>query len=136
VRFLLLVLEERSRRPRSLLHDRDSTFPRALDEVFGSLGAEILLPPVPAPPTNADAERWVGTVRAECLDRLLVAGPGHLEQILRGSVQHHHRHRPPRTLGQQAPEPPTELNAAKDRQPKIRRHDLFGGLLHKYRRAP
>jgi putative transposase len=81
-RNLLLVLEERSRRPRYLLRDRDSKFSRAFDEVFCFEGAEILLTPVQAPNANADAERWVGTVRAECLDLLLVVGRGHLEQIL------------------------------------------------------
>jgi putative transposase len=81
-RNLLLVPEERSRRPRYLLRDRDSKFYRARDEVFRSEGAESLLTPVQAPNANADAERWVGTVRAECLDWLLVVGRGHLEQIL------------------------------------------------------
>jgi putative transposase len=76
------VLEERSRRHRYLLRDRDSKFSRAFDEVFCFEGAEILLTPVQAPNANADAERWVGTVRAECLDLLLVVGRGHLEQIL------------------------------------------------------
>jgi putative transposase len=76
-RNLLPVLEERSRRPRYLLRDRDSKFYRAFDQVFRSEGAEILLTPVQAPSANAYAERWV----AECLDWLLVVG--HLEQILR-----------------------------------------------------
>ena len=88
-----------------------------------------------APNANAYAERWVGTVRAECLDWLLVVGRGHLEQVLRVYVQHYNRHRPHRALGLEAPDPPTELNDAKDRQGKVRRRDLFGGLLHEYRRA-
>jgi transposase InsO family protein len=134
-RNLLLVLEERSRRPRYLLRDRDSKFYRAFDEVFRSEGAEILLTPVQAPNANAYAERWVGTVRAECLDWLLVVGRGHLEQILRVYVQHYNRHRPHRALGLEAPDPPTEVNDAKDRQGKVRRRDLFGGLLHEYWRA-
>jgi putative transposase len=91
-RNLLLVLEERSRRPRYLLRDRDSKFCRAFDEVFRSEGAEILQTPVQAPNANAYAERWVGTVRAECLDWLLVVGRGHLEQVLRIYVQHYVRH--------------------------------------------
>jgi putative transposase len=134
-RNLLLVLEERSRRPRYLLRDRDSKFYRAFDEVFRSEGAEILLTPVQAPNGNAYAERWVGTVRAECLDWLLIMGRGHLEQVLRVYVQHYNRHRPHRALGLEAPDPPTELNVAKDRQGKVRRRDLFGGLLHEYWRA-
>jgi putative transposase len=51
--------------------------------------------PVRAPTANAYAERWVGTVRAECLDWLLIVGRGHLEQVLRVYVEHYNRHRPP-----------------------------------------
>jgi putative transposase len=127
-RNLLLVLEERCRRPRYLLGDRDSKCYRAFDQVFRSEGAEILRTPVQAPNATAYAERWVGTVRAECLDWLLVVGRGHLEQILRVDVQHDNRHRPHWPLGLEAPDPPTELHAAKDRQGKVRRCDLFGGL--------
>ena len=91
---------------------------------------------VQAPNANAYAERWVGTVRAECLDWLLIVGRGHLEQVLRIYVQHYNQHRPHRALSLEAPGPPTELSvAAKDRQGKVHRRDLLGGLLHEYRRA-
>jgi putative transposase len=63
-RNLLLALEERNRRMRFLLRDRDATFARAFDAVFRSEGAEIISTPVRAPTANAYAERWVGTVRA------------------------------------------------------------------------
>ena len=62
--------------------------------------------PVRAPKANAYAERWVRTVRAECLDWLLIVGRGHLEQILRVYVQHYNGHRPHRALGLAAPDPP------------------------------
>ena len=80
-RNLLLVLGERGRRLRFLVHDRDAKFCRAFDDVFRSEGVEVLLTPVQAPNANASAERWVGTVRAECLDWLLIVGRGHLEQV-------------------------------------------------------
>ena len=67
-RNLLLALEERGRRLRFLLRDRDAKFSRAFDDVVGSEGAEVLLTPVQAPNANAYAERWIRTVRAECLD--------------------------------------------------------------------
>jgi transposase InsO family protein len=54
---------------------------------------------VQAPTANAFAERWVGTVRAECLDWLLIVGRDHLEQVLRAYVRHYNRHRPHRALG-------------------------------------
>jgi putative transposase len=61
-------------RPRFLLRDRDARFTRAFDEVFCSEGAEVLITPVQAPNANAYAERWIRTVRAECLDWLLIVG--------------------------------------------------------------
>jgi putative transposase len=135
-RNLLMALEERNRQLRFVLRDRDAKFSRAFDDLFRSEGAEILLSPVQAPNANAYAERWVGTVRAECLDWLLIVGRDHLEQVLRVYVQHYNQHRPHRTLSLEAPDPPTGLSvAAKDRQGKVHRRDLLGGLLHEYRRA-
>ena len=119
-RNLLMALEERNRRLRFVLRDRDAKFSRAFDDLFRSEGAEILLSPVQAPNANAYAERWVGTVRAECLDWLLIVGRDHLEQVLRVYVQHYNQHRPYRALSLEAPDPPTELSvAAKDRQGKV-----------------
>jgi hypothetical protein len=86
-RNLLLVLGEGGRQVRFLIHDRDAKFCRGFDEVFGSEGGEVLHTPVRAPRANAPAERWVRTVRAECLDWLLIVGRGHLEQVLRIYVQ-------------------------------------------------
>jgi putative transposase len=90
-RNLLLTLEERGRRVRFLLRDRDAKFCRAFDDVFRSEGAEVLLTPVQAPNANAFAERWIGTVRAECLDWLVIVGRGHLEQVLRVYTAHYNR---------------------------------------------
>jgi hypothetical protein len=87
-RNLLLVLYDRGRRVRLLVRDRDARFCRALDDVFGSQGAEVLRTPVQAPNANASAERWVRTVRAECLDWLLILGRRHWDQILRVYVAH------------------------------------------------
>ncbi|HTE70960.1 MAG TPA: integrase, partial [Actinomycetes bacterium] len=82
-RNLLLVLGEQGRRARLVLHDRDATFSGSFDHGFRSDGGEVVLTPVQALRANAYAERWVPTVRAECLDRLLIVGRGHLERILR-----------------------------------------------------
>jgi hypothetical protein len=71
---LLLVLGERERRLRFVLRDRDTKFTRAFDDVFRSEGTEVLITPVQAPNANASAERWIQTVRAECLDWLLIIG--------------------------------------------------------------
>jgi putative transposase len=87
-RNLVLTLEERRRRMRFLLRDRDAKFCRSVDDVFRSEGVEVLLTPVQAPNANAYAERWVQTVRAECLDWLLIVGR-HLDWVLRVYVKHY-----------------------------------------------
>jgi putative transposase len=71
-RNLLLRLEDQGHRVRFLIRDRDMKFCRGLDDVFGSEGASVLVTPVQAPNANAYAERWVRTVRTECLDWLLI----------------------------------------------------------------
>jgi putative transposase len=132
----LPVLEERGRRVRFLVRDRDAKFCRGFDDVFGSEGAEVLVTPVQAPNANAYAERWIRTVRAECLDWLLIVGRGHLEQVLRVYVEHYNRHRAHRALQLQAPDPATGLTIVdEDREGSVHRRDLLGGLLHEYRRA-
>jgi putative transposase len=108
-RNLLLVLGERGRQVRFLLRDRDAKFSRSFDEVFRSEGAQVLVTPARAPTANVYAERWVGTVRAECLDWLPIVGRGHLEQVPRVYVQHYNRHRPHRALQLEAPDRPAQL---------------------------
>jgi transposase InsO family protein len=133
-RNLLLALEERGRRLRFLLRDRDAKFSRAVDDAFGSEGAEVLLTPVQAP--NANAERWIRTVRTECLDWLLVLGRRHLDQVLGVYVAHYNQHRPHRALGLEPPDPAAGFRIiAEDHRAHVQRHDLLGGLLHEYRPA-
>ncbi len=95
-RNLLLVLGEQGRRVRFLVRDRDAKFSRGFDDVFRSENAEVLVTPVQAPNANAHAERLIRTVRAECLDWLLIVGRGHLEQVLRVYAEHYNAHRPHR----------------------------------------
>jgi Integrase core domain len=99
-------------------------------------GAELLVTPVQAPNANAYAERWIRTVRAECLDWLLIVGRGHLEQVLRRYVEHSNRHRPHRALGLEPPDPSAGLALVGEaRRARVRRRDLLRGLLHEHRRA-
>jgi putative transposase len=89
-----------------------------------------------APNANAFAERSIGTVRAECLDWLLIIGRGHLEQVLRVSIEYYNRHRPHRALRLEAPDRPAGLTAVGgDHRTQVHRRDLLGGLLHEYRQA-
>ncbi len=135
-RNLLLALEERGRRVRFLLRDRDAKFCRGFDDVFPAEGAEVLLTPVRAPNANAYAERWVRTVRSECLDWLLIVGRGHLDRVLRVYVAHYNRHRPHRALELQPPDPSAEITTLTEARPgRVHRRDLLGGLLREYRRA-
>ncbi len=135
-RNLLLVLGERGRQVRFLVRDHDAKFSRSFNEVFRAEAGEVLVTPVRAPRANAYAERWVRTVRAECLDGLLIVGRGHLEQVLRVYVQHYNGHRPHRALGLQPPDPPARLAVlGEDDRGAVHRRDLLSGLLHEYRRA-
>jgi putative transposase len=121
---------------RFLLRDRDAKFCGGFDEVFRSEGAEILLTPVQAPNANAYAKRWIRSVRADCLDWLLIVGRRHLEQVLRVYVRHYHQHRPHRALELGPPESPSNRsNVIQDQRGSVRRCDLPGGLLHEYGRA-
>jgi transposase InsO family protein len=135
-RNLLVALGERGRRLRFVLRDRDAKFSRSFDDVFCAEGAEILVTPVQTPNANAYAERWIRTVRTECLDWLLIVGRGHLEQVLRVYVQHYNAHRAHRALGLQPPHPAVGLTlTGKDQPDRIYRRDLLGGLVHEYRQA-
>jgi putative transposase len=131
----LMQLDDDGVRPRFLIRDRDSRFTREFDEVFRCEGIRVIKAPVRAPKARAHAERWVGSVRRECLDRLLILGRRHLHNVLVAYVRHFNEHRPHRALGQRPP-----LN---DEQPLaevidldlLRRRDLLGGLIHEYRLA-
>ena len=96
----------------------------------------MLVTPMQAPNASVSAERLIRTVRAECLDWLLIVGRGHLEQVLRVYVEHYNRHRPHRAPELQAPDPGTGLTlVGEDPRSGVHRRDLLGGLLHEYRRA-
>jgi len=70
----------------------------AFDAVFTGADIRIIRTPVRAPNANAHVERWIGSVRRECLDRLLIVGRRHLEHVLRIYVRHHNQARPHRAL--------------------------------------
>jgi len=120
-------------RTRFLIHDRDTKFSDSFDEVFRSEGIETIQTPIRAPQANAYAERFVRTVRAECLDWLLILGRRHLEHVLRTYTAHYNAERPHRALALVPPE--ARNTAARPANPKVERHDLLGGLIHEYRAA-
>jgi len=106
-------------------------FTRSFDAVFEAEGIRIVCTPIRAPNANAYAERWVGTVRAECLDWTLVMGRRHLERVLRDFAEHFNAHRPHRGLGLRSPERPViplRSAAAAD----VKRTPVVGGLINEY----
>jgi transposase InsO family protein len=93
----------------------------------------VIRTPVKAPNANAHIERWVGSARRECLDRLLIFTRRQLERVLHVYVQHYNEQRPHRALDLQAPEPrPKPSTRGQAAASAVRRRDLLGGLIHEY----
>jgi len=130
-RNLFMALDDRVGRFRFLVRDRDAKFTAAFDAVFAAEAIRVLVTPVRAPQVNAYAERWVGTVRREVLDRMLILGCRQLQAVLAEYVDHYNGHRPHRALGQTPPlgpaEPPVVLTTR-----RVLRRDRLGGLIHEY----
>ncbi|MDQ3765516.1 MAG: transposase [Actinomycetota bacterium] len=99
--------------------------------MFTSQGIRILRTPVLAPRANAITERWIGTVRRELLDRMLILNRRHLDAVLAEYVTHFNQHRPHRALNQAAPIQPLPPPAPPS-QIRLRRRDRLGGLIHEY----
>jgi putative transposase len=135
-RNLMLELGERAGRFRFLIRDRDAKYTGMFDAVFGAEDIEVLLIPPQAPRANAHAERWVRTVRRECLDRILIYNTRHLLGVLGEYLAHYNGHRPHQGRGQCPPYretlPPsvTELDTR-----RVRRRKILGGLVNEYSQA-
>ena len=120
-----------SGRFRFLIRDRDAKFIATFDTIFTATDIRIIKTPVRAPRANAIAERFVGTLRRELLDRLLIINQWHAAAVLRQYERHYNSHRPHRALGQTAPLRPIP-RAAPTAVDNIRRRDRLGGLIHEY----
>jgi putative transposase len=134
-RNVLTTLRAEGKRPRILIRDRDVKLTKAFDAFLRSEGITVIRTPIAAPIAKAHAERWVGSVRRECLDRILILSRSHLEHVLREYVTHHNTHRPHRALDQQPPMPRPIPIRAPPCDAHVRRHDRLGGLLHEYQVA-
>src|SRR3954470_3492285 len=104
-RQLAWTLQEAGASPRFLIHDRDAKFPPAFDTVFAAEGLEIVRTPYRSPTANAYAERWVRSVRGECLDQLLLVNEAHLRHVLTDYIAHYNQARPHQGIAQRAPIP-------------------------------
>jgi putative transposase len=112
-----------------LIRDRDSKFTTSYDAVFAGADIRIIRTPTRAPRANAIAERFIGSLRQECLDHILITGPRHLAAVLHEYVQHFNTHRPHRSLHQR---PPVADAPRRPGATRVRQRDRLGGLLHEY----
>ena len=140
-RNLVMALDEAGQQMKFLLRDRDAKFTRPFDDVFAAADIHVLKTPPQAPRANAFAERWIGTARRECLDRLLIINQRHLMAVLGEYVEHYNSHRPHQSLDQKTPLPPPsprpDLRLVTDHGPpqRVERKEVLGGLIHEYHQA-
>jgi putative transposase len=132
-RNVLMDLDQRTAGLRFLLRDRDSKFTAVFDAVFTAEGIDVIKTPPQAPRANSFAERWVGTVRRECTDRMLIAGETHLASVLREYTAHYNGHRPHRSLNQRPPNRPGHIVLPSTAQ--VRRRPILSGLINEYSQA-
>jgi putative transposase len=132
-RNLLMDLGEYATRFKFLIRDRDSKFTAVFDEVLADNGMRIIKTPVRSPRANSFAERYVGTLRRECLDHLLIHGERHLRRILAAYARHYNEHRPHQSREQRPPL--HEPGQAVDMTGRITRRQVVHGLINEYRRA-
>lgn len=124
-------LEEREPVIHFLIHDRDTKFVGAFDAVFQSEEMHIIRTPFRAPNANAYAERWVRTVRQECLNKLFILDDAHLQRVLREYIAYYNARRPHQGLAQRSPVP----GPPPARTGVVCCRPVLGGIIHDYDRA-
>jgi transposase InsO family protein len=117
-------------KPDYLIHDRDQVWGADFGRRTLGLGIKSLRTPIRAPRANAIAERWVRTVRGDCLDHVIPISERHLRAILTEFVHYYNHDRPHRSLGLQPPAPRPQ-----SRYGGITVRPVLGGLHHVYQRA-
>ena len=123
---------ERPESFRFLIRDRDQKFTDGFDDVFRGSGLEIIRTPFRVPQANGVAERFVRTVRSECLDWVLILNDEHLERVLDVFVDHYNGHRPHRALALTPPCPARPAGATAWAETRVQRRDHLGGVVHEY----
>ncbi|MGH8960826.1 MAG: integrase core domain-containing protein, partial [Jatrophihabitantaceae bacterium] len=133
-RNFMMALGNRADGFQFLVRDRDTKFTAGFDAVFAAANIEVLRSPPRAPKGNAYAERWVSTIRRECLDQMLIFSERQLVRVLAEYERHYNTHRPHRALDQLPP-----IAADADRFPRtagpVRRTQVLGGLINEYQQA-
>ncbi|MGB5756548.1 MAG: integrase core domain-containing protein, partial [Acidimicrobiales bacterium] len=118
---------------RALVRDRGSQFIDSFDEIFRTEGFKILKTPVRTPVANTFAERWIGSIRRELLDRTIIWNRRQLERIVIDYIDHYDQHRPHRSLGQRTPTGAAESAPLATISPL--RKTRCNGLINEYRNA-
>ncbi len=121
--------------PKYLIRDNDSKFGSCFARVATTSGIEILKTPVHAPRANAICERYLRSVRQECLDHLLIFGEKQLQRVLNDYVAYFNRARPHQGIGQQIPEPSRSALSSHQAGEKVIALPVMGGLHHDYQWA-
>ena len=116
--------------PRHLLRDRDAVYGRDFRQRASQLGIDAIATPIASPRANAVIERFIGTLRRECLDHLIILGEQHLRSVLTEFVGYYHTERPHRTLRLETP-----VLAPRAAEGPVRARPVLGGLHHVYERA-
>jgi transposase InsO family protein len=132
-RNLMMDLGERAGQFKFLIRDRDGKFTATFDEVFAGNGTRVIRTPARSPRANSYAERFVGTLRRECLDHVLILGEWHLRRVLAEYTQHYNGHRPHQSLQQESPQ--RQPARSVDLTARIERRQVVGRLISEYRRA-
>jgi putative transposase len=130
-RNVLMDLEDHAVGLKFLARDRDAKFTEASGAVIAAVGVRIIKTPLRAPRANAITERWIGSARRDCLDRMLVTGERHLRLVLGEYADHYNLHRPHRAL-QQGPPAGRAHPHAEVASMRVLRRDRLGGLIHEY----
>jgi putative transposase len=135
-RNVAMFFAEQPERPRYLLRDRDTKFVRAFDEILEAEGVTVKAITPCSPNLNAYAERFVQTVRSECLDHFILFGEKHLRHVLSSWLEHYHSERPHQALGNVPPSgAPAGEPVGDDGGLRVVCEERLGGLLKHYRRA-
>jgi hypothetical protein len=130
-RNLIMDLDDVGEAFRFLIRDRDCKFSHVFDTAVTAAGVQMMLTPIRAPRANAIAERFVGSLRRELLDRILIVNQRHATTVLAEYERHFNEHRPHRALGQAAPLQPLP-DPRPSRDIHVYRRDRLSGLLHEY----
>jgi putative transposase len=132
-RNFLMDFGQRTASVKFLIRDRAGQFTESFDAVFTGDGIRILASPPRAPRANSYAERFVGTLRRECLDHVLILGERHLRRVLAEYARHYNGHRPHQGLQQEPPQ--RQSSQTTDITARIERRQVLGGLISEYRRV-